>query len=84
MNFIKHARELAALCPDPVKKKNLRNCADDLHDVFGRFAVSCDKDDMQALVGAWTRTAIAILLLPPLPEHRPDGGRLRKPLTDAA
>ncbi len=84
MSFIKHARDAARICTDRQKRETLNRCTDDLHDVFGRFVVSCSKQDMLELVGAWTRVVWALEALPPLPEHSPAGGKVAVPKSEAA
>ncbi len=84
MSFIKQARDAAKLCTHREKRKVLERCTDELHDAFGRFTVSCSKDDIVALVGAWTRVTWALDALPPLPEHGPAGGKVAVPKSEAA
>lgn len=84
MNFIKQARDAARACTDRAKRERLQACTDDLHAAFGRFTVSCGKQDMLDLVGSWTRVAWALDALPPVPEHGPAGGKVAVPKAEAA
>ncbi len=73
MNLIKEARNAALFCNDYTKRVTLQRVTDELHDVFGRFTVSCSREDMTDLVAAWTRVILALNDLPVLVD--PDGGR---------
>lgn len=88
MSFIHQARDAAYVCLDRPKRERLKAATDHLHDVFGRFTISCSEADMIDLVGAWTRVKWALDALPPMPEHGPAGGKAPLPkkekLTNAA
>ena len=87
-SFIKYAREAARACTDVQKRVALQMATDELQNAFGRFTISCSKEDMIAMNGAWAQVAWAIERLPPLPEAGPNGGKMpvpsKKKLTDAA
>lgn len=60
MNLINEAMEAARKCRDFHKKLTLVRYTDQLRDVFGRFAISCSREDMKELVAAWTHVILAI------------------------
>ena len=66
-NLIKEARQAAKDCRDFTKKILLNRLTDDLQNAFGMFTVSCSREDMSALVGAWTRVILAMNDLPVKP-----------------
>ncbi len=72
-NLIREARAAALVCTDYTKRVTLQRVTDELHDVFGRFTVSCSRADMSDLVAAWTRVILALNDLPVLID--PGGGR---------
>ncbi len=87
MSLLKEATEAARACSDTRKRKALQERTDELRDAFGRFTISCNREDMAYLVAAWSRVILALNSLPPLPEHGPNGGRMAAPkeaLTNAA
>lgn len=81
MNLIDEATEAARRCRDYQKKAALVHYTNQLRDTFGRFAISCSREDMSELVGHWTRVLLALGELPT------DGDKvvpLNEKLTDAS
>ena len=78
-SFLKHAREVARHCKDKFPKLILMERTDDLQNVYSRFTVSCSCDDMEALVGAWTRVALAVNAIQQLGDDNPNGGSMPVP-----
>ena len=82
MNLLKEATEAARHCFDYQKKAALVHYTSELRDVFGRFTISCSREDMSDLVGAWTRVLLALNNLPPWPGAGPEGGKQPKPVKE--
>ena len=78
-SFLKHAREVARHCKDKVPKQILRDRTDELQNVYSRFTISCSCDDMEALVAAWTRVALAVNAIQQLGGDNPNAGAMPVP-----
>lgn len=64
-------------CVNTPVKERLRARVDECKEVFDRFNISASRDDMQALVAAWTRMLIAMDAAGPwVGGGNPVGGRL--------
>jgi len=80
--MFKECRLAAQSCKDEVKRAALRHRTDECKEVFDRFNLSASREDMEALVAAWTRMVRALDRVAPLPDGDPAGaGRLRAPGT---
>lgn len=79
INLIDEATEAARLCRDYSKKSVLVRHTNWLRDVYGRFCVSCSREDMSELVAAWTHVLLALGNLP-----SNDVVPINKELTDAS
>lgn len=79
-SLIKEAREIARHCPKLECAKILRDDTDELADVCRQFAISNSREDMQALVAAWTRVLLDIAAINKLGDDPTPQGRLQAPL----
>ncbi len=83
-SLIKEAREIARHCPKLESAKILRDDTDELADILRQFAISTSREDMQALVAAWTRVLLDITAINKLGDDPTPAGRLHAPIDPAA
>ena len=64
VNLIQEARQIARMTGEYQRRELLHHLVDDVQDAFGQFTVSCSREDMQWLVGVWSRLVLALNELP--------------------